>query len=344
MHIGGVELGPGADLLLVAEVGLSHDGNCNMAHAFIDAIARTGARAVKFQTHLADAESTPREPFRIRFSRLDETRQEYWRRTGFTEAQWIELKRHADEAGLVFLSSPFSPEAVELLERVNVPAWKVGSGETNNLPMLRRMLETGKPLLISTGMSYWNEIDAVVELAREHGAEFALMHCTSMYPSPPEKVGLNVLGEFRQRYGCPVGLSDHSGEIWASLAAAALGADVIEVHVCMSKDCFGPDVPASLTMDQVRTLAAGLKGIRTMISHPVDKQQMASALEPMRRLFCKSIVYQANVRAGSILGPKHLAGKKPGDGIPIAEVDRFIGRRLLRDARRDELLAAEDVE
>ncbi len=344
MRIGSVELGPGADVLLVAEVGCSHDGSCNVAHAYIDAIARTGARAVKFQTHLPDAESTPREPFRVSFSRMDRTRQEYWRRTSFTEAQWIDLKRHADEAGLVFLSSPFSTEAVELLERVGVPAWKVGSGETNNVPMLRRMLETGKPLLVSTGMSYRSEIDAVVELVGAHGGEVALLHCTSMYPSPPEKVGLNVLGEFRERYGCPVGFSDHSGEIWASLAAAALGADVIEVHVCMSKDCFGPDVPASLTMDQVGALAAGLKAVRTMITHPVDKEQMAMAMEPMRRVFCKSIVYRSDLRAGSVLEPKHLTGKKPGDGIPIAEIDRYIGRRLRRDARRDELLAAEDVE
>ena len=344
MRIGDVEVGPGADILLTAEVGCAHDGSYNFAHAYIDAVARTGARAIKFQTHLADAESTPREPFRTKFSYTDVTRQDYWRRMEFTEEQWGGLKRHAEEVGLIFLSSPFSVEAVDLLERIGVAAWKVGSGETNNSPMLKRMLETGKPLLISTGMSYDEEIDAVVELMERHRAGYALLHCTSMYPNPPEKVGLNVLDEFRRRYGCPVGLSDHSGEIFAPLAAAALGADVIEVHVCLSKDCFGPDVGASLTVSQIQTLAQGLKAVRTMIANPVDKQRMAEALQPLRKTFCKSIVYQQDLATGSILEPKHLTGKKPGNGIPIAEIDRFIGRRLRRDARRDELLVTEDIE
>ena len=132
MRIGTLDVGPNADILLVAEVGLAHDGNCNVAHAFIDAVARTGATVIKFQTHIAEAESTAREPFRAKFSHLDNTRLDYWRRTGFTEEQWRGLKQHAEEAGLVFMSSPFSIEAVDLLERIGVEAWKVGSGETNN--------------------------------------------------------------------------------------------------------------------------------------------------------------------------------------------------------------------
>ena len=344
MRIGTLDVGPNADILLVAEVGLAHDGNCNVAHAFIDAVARTGATVIKFQTHIAEAESTAREPFRAKFSHLDNTRLDYWRRTGFTEEQWRGLKQHAEEAGLVFMSSPFSIEAVDLLERIGVEAWKVGSGETNNRPMLERIAQTGKPIIVSTGMSREAEIGAVVALIRKRGNDLALLHCTSMYPSPPEQTGLNVLAEFRDRYGCPVGLSDHSGEIYAALAAAALGADIIEVHVCMSNDCFGPDVPASLTVDELATLADGLAKIRTMITHPVDKQAMAETLEPMRRIFCKSIVYCNDIPSGSVLEPEHLTGKKPGDGIPITEVDRYVGRRLLRNVSRDEPLAVEDVE
>ena len=138
---------------VIAEVGLGHDGSLGIAHAFVDAVARTGVSAIKFQTHIAEAESSPRETFRIQFSKADATRYEYWKRTAFTETQWIGLKEHAEEKGIVFLSSPFSLEAVELLDRIGVAAWKVPSGETGSRRMLERMAQTGRPLLVSTGMS-----------------------------------------------------------------------------------------------------------------------------------------------------------------------------------------------
>src|SRR5436309_2202786 len=214
-----------------------------MAHAFIDAIARAGADGVKFQTHIAAAESTPSEPWRIQFSRQDEARYDYWKRMEFTESQWHELKRHADHLGLLFLSSPFSLEAVELLERVGVAAWKVASGEVSNVPMFERMSATGLPMLLSSGMSSLEEIDEVVQRVKQKGLPLAVLQCTTAYPCPPEKVGLNLIPEFRARYGCAIGLSDHSGTIYPGLAAATLGIEVLEVHVAFSREMFGPDVP-----------------------------------------------------------------------------------------------------
>src|SRR5690242_6602660 len=181
MHPALAALGTGR-CLVIGEVALSHDGSLGLAHAFIDAIANSGADAVKFQTHIAAAESTLGEPWRVKFSKQDERRLDYWKRMEFTEEQWHGLKKHADERGLFFLSSPFSFEAVELLARVGVAAWKVASGEINNRPLFERMAATRWPFLISTGMSPIDEIDTAVHLVKEHQLPLAILQCTSVYP------------------------------------------------------------------------------------------------------------------------------------------------------------------
>jgi N-acetylneuraminate synthase len=261
--------------LVVAEVGLSHDGSLGLAHAFIDEIARNGADAVKFQTHIAEAESTPAEPFRVKFSRQDATRYEYWQRIAFSEPQWQGLADHARERGLVFLSSPFSREAVDLLERVGMEMWKIASGEIGNLPLLDAMIATGRPILLSSGMSDMVEMDKAVDRVRRAGLPLAVLQCTTAYPCPPERVGLNMIPFFRARYGCSVGLSDHSGTIYPGLAAVTLGAEVVEVHVTMSRGMFGPDVPASITMEELRALVDGIRFVERMRASPVDKDAIA---------------------------------------------------------------------
>ena len=230
LQIEGRSVGPGAPCLVVAEVAQAHDGSLGTAHAYIDAVARSGADAVKFQTHIAAAESTATEPFRVRFSPQDATRYDYWRRLEFTAQQWRGLADHARQQGLIFLSTPFSFAAVDLLAELEMPAWKVGSGEVTNLPLLDRLAATGRPVLLSSGMASWRDLDEAVGVLRAQGAGLAVLQCTSAYPCPPERVGLNLLEELRTRYGCPVGFSDHSGTIYAGLAAAALGANLLEVH------------------------------------------------------------------------------------------------------------------
>ena len=324
--------------LVIAEVAQAHDGSLGAAHAFIDAIAATGADAVKFQTHIAAAESTPAEPWRVKFSTQDATRYDYWKRMEFAEAQWRELKAHADQRGLQFLSSPFSVEAVELLERVGVAAWKVASGEVSNAPMFERMAATGLPVILSTGMSPLAEIDAAVRRIQARGLPLTVLQCTTAYPCPADKVGLNLLGTFRQRYHCPVGLSDHSGTIYPGLAAAALGASVIEVHITLSRQMFGPDVPASLTPEELEQLVRGVRFIGTALANPVDKDALAAEAAPLRQMFMKSVVARADLPAGTVLTQEHLAAKKPGTGIPAARLPELIGRRLVRDVGRDMLL------
>lgn len=340
---------PGAQVaqpgcLIIGEVGLAHDGSLGMAHAYIDAIATAGADAVKFQTHLAEAESTPDEPWRVHFSRQDATRYDYWRRTAFSESQWRGLSAHAEEQGLLFLSSPFSVEAVDLLERVGVAAWKVASGEITNTRMLERLAAAGRPVLLSTGMSPHAEIDRAVGKLQAANLPLAVLQCSSRYPCPAEALGLNLIAEFRTRYGCAVGLSDHSGTIYAGLAAATLGIDVLEVHVVLSQEMFGPDVPASLTTAELRQLVDGVRFIERALAHPVDKDTLADELRPLRDTFMKSIVARVDLPAGTVLREEHLAVKKPAGGIPADRFAEFLNRRLKRAVAANSRLREDDLE
>lgn len=343
-RIGRRQVGIGRPCLIVGEVAQAHDGSLGLAHAYIDAIADAGADAVKFQTHIAAAESTPAEPWRVRFSPQDQTRYDYWRRMEFTEPQWRALRVHADQRGLIFLSSPFSIEAVDLLERVGMPVWKIASGEVSNPPLLDRIAATRRPVLLSTGMSPLAEIDRAVARLRRQGLPFAVLQCTTAYPCPPIKVGLNLVAEFRRRYRCPVGLSDHSGTIYPGLAAASTGIEFLEVHVVLSRQMFGPDVPASLTPEELRQLVTGVRFIEQMRAHPVCKNDAARTAAPLRRLFTKSIIARINLSRGTVLRDKHLTAKKPGCGIPVADWPRVVGRRLKRRVAANALLAWSDLE
>lgn len=330
--------------MIIAEVAQAHDGSLGMAHAFIDAIATAGADAVKFQTHIASAESTPTEPWRVEFSRQDSTRYDYWKRMEFTEEQWGGLKKHAEERGLQFLSSPFSIEAVDLLRRIGVTAWKIASGEVGNIPLLERIAATKLPLLVSTGMSPLSEIDAAVGIAQKYHLPTTILQCTSAYPCPPEKVGINLIPFLRQRYGCKVGLSDHSGTIYPGLAGATLGIDALEVHVTLSREMFGPDVPASITTNELRQLNEGIRFIERMNSHPIDKDMLFSEMKLVRELFTKSVVARCNLSAGTILTERDLALKKPGTGIPSERLPDLIGRTLRHSVKADQILQETDVD
>jgi len=334
----------GTRCIISGEIAQAHDGSLGMAHAYIDAIANAGANAVKFQTHIASAESTPSEPWRVKFSLQDATRYDYWRRMEFSEEQWHGLKKHASERGLLFLSSPFSIEAAELLTRVGVAAWKIASGEVSNAPMLECMAKSGLPFLLSTGMSPLAEIDAAVKWIKARDLPLVVLQCTSAYPCPPEKVGLNLIPFFRERYGCAIGLSDHSGTIYPGLAAVTVGIAVLEVHVTLNREMFGPDVPVSVTTAELRQLVEGVRFIEKVLANPVDKDALAREASPMRDLFTKSVVARQDLPAGTVLAEAHLAVKKPGTGIPANRLREFVGRRLRRNLAKDEQLREEDCE
>ncbi len=329
--------------LIVAEVAQAHDGSLGTAHAYIDAAADAGADAVKFQTHLAHAESTTDEPWRVRFSLQDETRFDYWRRMEFSEPQWLGLREHADERGLEFHSSPFSLEAVELLARIGVDRWKVASGEVGNVPLLEAIAADGRPVIVSSGMSDLDEVASAVELLRTAGSDVTVLQCTSAYPCPPEELGLNLLDVYRERLGVPVGLSDHSATVAAGIAAVALGAVLLEVHLTLSRSAFGPDVAASLTVEELSDLVRGVRFVETALAHPVAIDK-AGERAPMRALFTRSLALVRDLPAGHVLRPEDLTLKKPGSGLPPDQRERLVGRRLTQDVTADRLLRTEDIE
>ena len=328
---------------IIAEIGQAHDGNIGIAHSYIDAVAKTGADAIKFQTHIAHAETTPHEPWRVKFSSQDKTRYDYWKRMEFSEEQWHELKSHATEQDLLFISSAFSLEAVELLKHVGVYAWKIASGEVNNTEILDAIAETRLPVYLSTGMSTISEIDRNVDIIRSKDLPVIVLQCTSMYPTPVDKIGLNMIDFFRERYLTPVGLSDHSGRIYTGYAAATMGIDVLEIHVTHSKELLGPDVSSSITVDDLADLVDGIRFIEKLKDHKVDKDTIAKELQHMRDLFTKSIVYITNLERGTILERNHLCFKKPGIGVEPLNIQNVIGKELIKPVKADSLLSMDDL-
>ena len=342
-RIGDRDVGEGAPCFLIAEVALAHDGSLGMAHAYVDAAADAGADAVKFQTHIAAAESSPEEQFRVKVFPQDATRFAYWERTAFTEEQWRGLKKHAEERGVEFLSSPFSIAAVEMLRRIGVKAWKIGSGETNNTLMLEEIARGREPVLVSTGMSYWQEIDSVVESLRSRRVPVMVMQCTSRYPCKPEDLGLNLIPEFIRRYAVPVGFSDHSGEIAPGLAAVTLGASGVEVHITWHKKSFGPDVGASLTIEQFAELARGVRLLEAALAARVDKDRSADGLQDMRKLFNKGLVAADSIAANTRIERQHLDARKPCIGIPASQYETVLGKTAVRAIEKGSHIRAEDL-
>jgi len=342
-NIGPHLVGGSRRCFVIGEIAQAHDGSLGAAHAYIDAAAKAGVDAVKFQTHIADAESSHEEPWRVKFSPQDETRFAYWKRMEFSEDHWRGLKDHAERLGLVFISTPFSDQAVDMLDRLGMTVWKVASGEVNNPMLMDRMMATGKPVLLSSGMSSIAELDQVVAKLQVKLHPFAVLQCTSNYPTPPEKLGLNLLEEYRARYGCPVGLSDHSGTIYAGLAAATLGADILEVHVTFSREMFGPDVIASVTSTELAKLVEGIRFIERAKDNPIDKDALAAGFDTMRRTFTKSLYAAADLAAGTVLEKHHLVAKKPGTGIRVDQIESILGRRLAANVPVGTMLKLSDM-
>lgn len=342
--LGNKMIGSGCPTFIIAEVALAHDGSLGAAHSYIEAVSKTGVNAIKFQTHFAEYESSKFEQFRVNIFPQDETRYDYWKRTEFTETQWKGLFDHAADVGLIFLSTPFSTKAVDVLENIGVVAWKIGSGDLCNQQLIDYLLKTKKPIFLSTGMASFSEIDSAYKKMIEAGIEFALFQCTSEYPCPPENIGLNVLTEFKNRYSCPIGLSDHSGVIYPSLSAVTLGVNLLELHVVFSRDCFGPDVKSSLTITELQELVRGVRYVEKMTSNIVDKDLEAIKKSELKKLFGRSVFYSKNVVPGQALTMKDLILKKPAIGIEENLIEKLLGRVIKVSRSAGDLLRLEDFE
>ncbi|MEL6836552.1 MAG: N-acetylneuraminate synthase family protein [Bacteroidota bacterium] len=330
--------------LLIAEIAQAHEGSLGILHSYVDALAATGIDAVKFQTHIAEAESSLAEPFRVRFSYEDDTRYDYWKRMSFTAEQWKGIKKHCDEAGVEFISSPFSQTAVELLEHLEVERYKIASGEVTNFLMLEKIARTGKPIILSSGMSSYTELDAAIDFLRPFGNELSLLQCTTSYPTPPERIGFNVLAEMQTRYPeLAIGLSEHTSEIFTGLAAVAQGAKILEFHAVFDKRMFGPDAKSSLSIDQIAELVRGVRFLEKALANPVDKYDN-SAYVGLKAIFEKSLAVRQDLPAGHELTFDDLETKKPaGQGLPASSFRELLGRPLKRAKKKYEFLTAEDI-
>ncbi len=328
---------------LIIEIAQAHDGSLGILHSYIDAVAKAGADTIKFQTHIAKSESSSKEPFRVNFSYVDKTRYDYWKRMEFDFEQWKEIKAHCDEVGINFLSSPFSMAAVEMLEKLDVDTYKIASGEVTNLFMIEEIAKTGKRLLLSSGMSTYDEIDTALERVERHHKNIGIFQCTTSYPTPFDRVGLNVVSEMIEKYSYPIGLSDHSSSIFPPLGAVALGAELIELHGVFSKEMFGPDAKASLTMEEIKQLVEGIKALDAMKNNPVDKDSDQQYID-LKKTFGKSLGVNKDLPAGHIIQRADLETKKPGgEGISASDFESVLGKSLKNALKAQDFINTQDL-
>ena len=328
---------------LIAEIGNTHEGSLGLAKQFIKVASECGVDAVKMQTHIFEAESLLTAPNPPYFK--DETRKEYFERTSFTYDQWRELKRYSEEELKIdFFSSHFSLEAVDLLENVGMDTYKIASGEVNNIPLLEKVAKTGKRVLLSSGMSSWDELDEAVETLQTNGCkDLVVLQCTSEYPCPAEQAGLNVLDEMKDRYrDVTIGYSDHSMGVAIPLAALMKGATVIEKHFTLSQKMYGSDAMNSTEPHEFKRLVDEIRQLETALHYKVDKNEKVKSLGNMKMTFEKSIVSSNSMNEFDVITFDNLSFKKPGDGIPAREYTKLIGKKLNKSIEKDYKFKWED--
>lgn len=337
MRIGRYSVGPGHRPLIVAELSANHNGSLEHALDVVDAVAAAGAHVLKLQTYTADTLTldVDRPEFRIDASgSLWEGRTLYdLYEEGSTPWEWhAPITNRCRELGLDWFSSPFDPTAVDFLEELDVPAYKIASFEVVDLPLIRRAASTGKPLVISTGMAALAEIDDAISAAREAGcAELVLLQCTSTYPTTPGNSNLATIPHLAEAFGCSVGLSDHTLGVGVPLAAVGLGAVLIEKHVTLRRADGGVDGAFSLEPDELRDLVEESERAWQAVGHvhygPVRAEQASLALR-------RSLYITRDLKSGEELTPESLRSIRPAYGLPPRHLEDLLGRRVARDVPR----------
>jgi N-acetylneuraminate synthase len=338
--VGGRRIGAGAGTFVIAEAGVNHNGDVALGEALIDAAATAGADAVKFQTFRTDAlvsRAAPKAGYQVETTGAGESQREMLARLELSPEAHARLQERCARRGVVFFSAPFDEASADVLEQLGVPLIKIPSGELTNLPFLRHVARKHRPLIVSTGMATLEEVATAVAAIREGGdPPIALLHCVSAYPAPAAETNLRAMDTLRERFGVPVGLSDHTLGLEVALAAVARGADVIEKHLTLDKAMPGPDHRASLDPGEMIALVRGIRTIETALGDGV-KRPTASERDTAR-VARKSLVAARALRAGERLAADAVAIKRPGTGIPPADLARAVGRRLRRDIAADEVL------
>lgn len=330
---------------IIAELGNTHEGSIGLAKAMIEAAKEAGATHVKVQTHFFEFESTPDAPNPPYFS--EESRKDYFERTSFGKKEFLELLNFSKHIGIELFSSPFSKQAVEFLADCGVALLKIPSGEVTNIPLLRCAAATKLPLILSSGMSSWAELDeAVHEIEASNGNLECIMQCTSMYPTQAKCVGLNNLSELQNRYDgrcSTIGFSDHTHGISASLAALVLGSDWIEKHFTLSTLMYGSDAKNSMEPEKFKEYCGEIYFLQEALNSPVNKDELVNELKDMKRIFEKSLYISETLCPGDVISVENLVCLKPNDGISASRYDEFLGKIVRKNIPQNTLLREEDL-
>ena len=329
---------------IIAEVGQAHEGNIVTLHSYIDAIAKTGVKTIKFQAHISEYESSSFDKFRTKNKYMQySTREEYWKAMEFSKTQWKDIKNHCEKKGLFFLCSPFSLEAAKLLNEIGIKAWKIGSGEVTNYPMIEFIAKTKKPIILSSGMSNFKEIDETIKIIKKFNNKILLMQCTSMYPCKDEMIGLNVIKEMKEKFKLPVGFSDHSGDISTSFVAISNGADFVELHVIFDKSIDTFDTSSSVTPKDLSYLNQKFDRIKILSEVKINKNKIPKKILKLKKIFEKSIFLRKNLSKNHKIKFTDLSFKKPCLGIHAKEYKNVIGKKLRKNLLKNSILKWKDL-
>lgn len=342
INIGGRLVGPDYPPLVIAEIGINHNGSLVIAKEMVDAAVSAGAEVIKHQTHIVEDEMAG-EAKRIKPGNSDKPIYKIMEECALNEEDEIALQKYVEEKGAVFISTPFSRAAVERLERMNVSAYKIGSGECNNYPLIKHIAKKGKPIILSTGMNTIESIRKAVDIFREYKIPYALMHCTNIYPTPPELVRLEAVRELQAEFpDAVVGLSDHTIGNFACLGAVALGADILERHFTDSMTREGPDIVCSMDPAALSEL---IQGSAVLHKARGGRKGIVKEEQPTINFAYATVVTIKSVRKGEAFTEDNIWVKRPGTGEILAEFyDDVIGKVATKDIAADELLAYKDVE
>ncbi len=346
MTIGGRPINDTSPCFIIAEAGVNHNGDVRMAEELIDVASEAGADAVKFQTFRASSlvtASAEKAAYQKVTTGSRESQYEMIKRLELTPDDFHRLAAYARRKHILFLSSPFDLESIDLLDECGVPAYKVASGELTNTPLLRAIAAKGKPVILSTGMATLGEIEEALAVLRTSGTDaIALLHCVTSYPAQMDILNLRVIQTLRYAFGIPVGFSDHTVGINASIAARALGACMLEKHFTLDNSLPGPDHRASLEPDELVALIAAIRDVEVALGDGI--KQISEAEFTIRNVARKSIVAVVDIPAGNTITPSMIGIKRPGTGIEPKYFDKINGKKARITIRKDEPLSWDMVE
>ncbi|WP_270991267.1 N-acetylneuraminate synthase [Campylobacter upsaliensis] len=327
-------------VLIIAEAGVNHNGDINLAKKLIEQAAKAGADVVKFQTFKANScvsVSAKKAKYQLETTAKEESQLEMIKKLELSYKSHFELMKHCKKHGIAFLSTPFDLESVEFLRGLDLPYFKIPSGEITNFPYLKAVAKCKKKVLLSTGMANLGEIEAALEILRKNGTRnITLLHCNTEYPTPFKDVNLNALKTLKEAFKLEVGYSDHTEGIVASLGAVALGAVVIEKHFTLDKTMDGPDHRASLEFEELKALCKGIRELEKALGSGIKK---ASKSEAKNKIIArKSLVAKREIQKGEKFSEQNLTTKRPGSGISAMRYEEYLGKRALKTYKKDELI------